>query len=220
MKRNTSTKDFDDASGTLDERLQGALAKLSLAARHDYRTQARDAGLSAVQAQILTLLVQDGPMEVGQLAARLALTPATVSDSVSALERRGLVVREPVPRDRRRVRVKPTARGKRTGRTLASWPELFQQGIADLSQAEKELLLRVVIRMILSLLAKGVIQQARMCVNCTYFRPDVHDDAERPHHCALADVPLGLASLRLDCPDHEEGPAPSEALRQLFGSAL
>lgn len=215
MKRHRSSKAFDEASGTLDERLRGALAKLSLAARHDYRRQATDEGLSAVQAQALSLLTRDGAVEMGELASRLALTPATVSDSVAALERRGLVRREPVVQDRRRVRVRPTPRGKRVGRALASWPELFQQGIAGLSQVEKELFLRVMIRMILSLLAKGAIQQARMCVTCTYFRPHAHGDAERPHHCALVDVPLGPASLRLDCPDHEEGPSPSETFAQL-----
>ncbi|RMG14366.1 MAG: MarR family transcriptional regulator [Deltaproteobacteria bacterium] len=215
MGRPPSRKDFDEASGTLDERLQGALAKLSLAARHDFRRQATGEGLSAVQAQVLTVLARDGAMEMGQLASRLSLTPATVSDSVAALERRGLLRREPVPSDRRRVRVKPTVRGKQLGESLASWPEIFQQGIEDLSPEEKALLLRVMMRMILSFLAKGVIQEARMCVTCTYFRPHVHEDAERPHHCALVDLPLGLDSVRLDCPDHEQQVSPSEALDRL-----
>ncbi|GAB4137389.1 MAG: MarR family transcriptional regulator [Planctomycetota bacterium] len=215
MKRHRPSDDFEKASGTLDERLQGALAKLSLAARHDYRRKATDEGLSAVQAQALSLLTRDGAMEMGELASRLALTPATISDSVAALERHGLVRREPVADDRRRVRAIPTPRGKRIGRTVASWPELFQQGIGGLSPEEKEVFFRVMVRMILSLLAKGAIQQARMCVTCTYFRPHAHGDAERPHHCALVDVALGPASLRLDCPDHEEGPSPSEVLAQL-----
>lgn len=215
MKRRPSNQNFDDSSETLNERLWGAMAKLSLAAHLDYRRQATEEGLSAVQAQTLNILIRDGAIEMGELAASLALTPPTVSDSVAALERRGLVRREPVAQDRRRIRVKLTAQGKRAGRAFTSWPELFQPGIDSLSRAEKELFLRVMIRMILSLLAKGVIQQARMCVTCTYFRPHAHSDAARPHHCNLVDLPLGPNSLRLDCPDHIEGPSPSEVLGQL-----
>lgn len=211
MKRFGFAKAFEKTTGTLDERLRGALAKVSLAARHEYRRQAAAEGLSAVQAQVLGLLAYEGSMEIGALAARLALTPATVSDSVAALEHRNLVRRKPLPSDRRRVGVEATVRGERIGRTVASWAELFQDGIADLSPAEKKVLFRVMIRIILSLLEKGTIQQARMCVTCAYFRPHAHRDAARPHHCALVGIPLGPTSLRIECPDHEQGISPSEA---------
>lgn len=214
-KRNAQNSNFEKTTGTLEERLQGALAKLALAARHDYRKKASGAELSAVQAQILSLLSRDGAMEIGDLAKQLALTPATVSDSVAALERRRLVRREPSPEDRRQVRVIPAPAGKRLGRSLASWPEIFQQGLSGLSRSEKEVFFRVLVRMILSLLAEGTIQQAKMCVTCAYFRPDVHKSAEKPHHCALVNVPLGPVALRLDCPDHEEGRTASEALARL-----
>jgi hypothetical protein len=42
-----------------------------------------------------------------------------------------------------------------------------------------------------------------MCVTCRYFRPHVHSDPERPHHCAFVDAPFGDRALRLDCRDHE-----------------
>jgi DNA-binding MarR family transcriptional regulator len=210
-----SREDFEAASGTIEERLRGALAKLSLAAREDYRKQAKDEGLSALQAQTLSLLAREGPIEMGELSMRLGLTPPTVSDSVAALERRGLVRREPLFHDRRRVRAIATPRGKKIGRTFATWPEVFEEGIAGLSREEKEVFFRILVRMILSLLAKGVIEDARMCATCAYFRAHVHGDVDRPHHCALVDVPLGPASLRLDCPDHEKGRSPAEALFQI-----
>lgn len=214
-ERNTTPDAFEKASGTLDERLAAALAKLSLAARHQLRQRAAGEGLSVVQAQVLTRLGQEGPVEIGSLAARLALTPATVSDSVTALERRRLARRQTVPEDRRRVVVAATARGKRMGSALALWPELFHQSIARLSGTEKQVFYRVLTRMILSLLEQGVIQEARMCVTCAYFRPGVHADADRPHHCALVDVPLGPSTLRIDCPDHETGKAPAAAIENL-----
>jgi hypothetical protein len=41
-----------------------------------------------------------------------------------------------------------------------------------------------------------------MCATCVFFRPDVHDDPERPHHCAFVDAPFGDRQLRLDCDDY------------------
>ncbi len=217
MSHTEAVRDFEKASGSLEDRICGALAKLALAARHDYRRRASAEGLSAVQAQTLSLLAREGPMEMGRLASLLALTPATVSDSVAALEGRGLVRRKRASGDRRRVCVQATARGKRLGASMMLWPELFQSAVGGLAGAEKAVLFRVLAKMILTLLERGTIQQARICFTCAYFRPNVHESAIRPHHCALVDVPLGFASLRLDCPDHEAGLSAAEALEQLDG---
>jgi DNA-binding MarR family transcriptional regulator len=214
-KQDNAQSVFEKTSGTLDERIAAALAKLALAARHELRQRAADEGLSAVQAQVLTLLTREGSLEIGSLAVRLSLTPATVSDSVAALERHSLVQRHPVLKDRRCVRVVATPRGRGLGSSLALWPELFGQGIAQLSEAEKQIFYRVLNRMVLSLLERGVIQEARMCMTCVHFRPNVHEDPRRPHHCALVDVPLGLSTLRIDCPDHQGGRDPETAMEKL-----
>jgi len=57
--------------------------------------------------------------------------------------------------------------------------------------------------MIAALQEQGRIPVARMCPTCRFFRPNVHDDPERPHHCAFVDAPFGDRSVRIDCPDHE-----------------
>ena len=36
-----------------------------------------------------------------------------------------------------------------------------------------------------------------------YFRPRVHDDDQRPHHCALVDAAFGDRTIREDCPEHQ-----------------
>ncbi|MCP9971480.1 MarR family transcriptional regulator [Actinomadura madurae] len=51
----------------------------------------------------LIQLVLQGPMAVGVLARRMALSPATVSQLVGELERGGFVERRPDERDRRRM---------------------------------------------------------------------------------------------------------------------
>jgi DNA-binding MarR family transcriptional regulator len=53
-----------------------------------------------------------GPMTIGALAERLAVTQQAVSKSVADLERRGYVARSPDPDDARARRVTLTARGE------------------------------------------------------------------------------------------------------------
>ncbi len=202
---------FEQAAGPLEARLASGLAKIALAARHELFRAAAPHGLSPVQAQLLAALAAAGEpgAGVGELAARLGLTPATVSDSLAALERRRLVTRRRDRADGRRVLVRATRRGAGLGRTLALWPEFLAAAAAGLSAGEKAVLLRAVVRLVGDLLRRGVVQEARMCPTCEHFRPRVHDDPERPHHCALADQPFGDRAVRLDCPDHQ--PAEGEA---------
>jgi len=220
MNRCDRLLSFERISGPIDQRLANALAKIALAARHELRQIAAIRGLSAVQAQVLIHLSHEGPQEMCPLASRLALTPATVSDSVAALEQHHFVRRRPVPEDRRRIRVAATTKGKRIGRSLSLWPEFFQDGIAQFSQAEKQVFFRFLTRVILSLLEKGVIQKARMCVTCAHFQPCVRNDKNLPHHCALVDVPLGPATMRLDCLEHERAAATPAALMDKLNAWL
>lgn len=208
-------QEFEKETGSLEDRLSTALAKISLAARYKFQQLAAADGLSAVQAQILSLLSTDGSMLVGDLSKRLALTPATISDSITALERKKLVSRQPLVTDRRKILVKASRKGLRVGRSLSLWPELFAKTISQIPDCDKEAFFRVVIRIILSLLEQGIIQDSRMCVTCSYFRPNVHNDSSHPHHCALVDLPLALTSLRIDCPDHKVASSPTEVLHVL-----
>jgi hypothetical protein len=61
--------------------------------------------------------------------------------------------------------------------------------------------------MIGALQQRGEIPVSRMCPTCRFFRPHVHDDPVRPHHCAFVDAPFGDAQLRIECDDHEDAPA-------------
>jgi len=60
----------------------------------------------------LVTLVRSGPMRLGDLAAREAVAPPTLSRIVAALEDGGYVVRHPDPDDRRAVQVAATASGQ------------------------------------------------------------------------------------------------------------
>jgi DNA-binding MarR family transcriptional regulator len=86
--------------------------------------------LTTSQAQVLRMVILDGPQRIGALATALGVTMATASRTVDALVAAGLVRREPDPQDARAVRVMLTARGKREHRLRY---ERFVQALERLS---------------------------------------------------------------------------------------
>jgi DNA-binding MarR family transcriptional regulator len=72
------------------------------------------AGLSPSLISALVTIERKGPLTLGQLAALERVKPPSVTRMVAALERAGLVRREPDPVDRRVARLSLTADGKRT----------------------------------------------------------------------------------------------------------
>jgi DNA-binding MarR family transcriptional regulator len=193
---------FHEAAGEIDARIATALAKLALAGRHALGRRAAASSLSAIQSLVLERLARVGPTQVGELASQLAVTPPTVSDSVAALERKGLVTRRAMAEDARRVEVGLTPRGRKLASMQAEWPEVFAAAVAELRPEEKQVALRLLLRVIARLVEEGVVRDARMCVTCEHFRPHAHPGGAQPHHCALVDLPLSDEHLRVDCPDH------------------
>ena len=122
--------------------------RLHSAALHLMRRLRREddaSGLPAPQLSALSVIVFGGPLTLGALAAAEQVRPPTITKLVTALERDGLVVRETDPDDRRVVRVRATARGKRLlhdgrERRVAS----LAASLAALPAKEREALARVV----------------------------------------------------------------------------
>jgi DNA-binding MarR family transcriptional regulator len=78
-----------------------------------------------------------GPESPGELARRFDVSLPTVSKTAAALERRGWVVREPDPHDRRRVLIRITADGERVlADTHAKAEEHLAEAIDALSDEE------------------------------------------------------------------------------------
>jgi DNA-binding MarR family transcriptional regulator len=74
--------------------------------------------LSAPQVHTLLAMGHEGPLTMGELARRVAVTEKTTTGLVDRLERDGLVLRLRDGADRRVVRVKLTAQGARLARRL------------------------------------------------------------------------------------------------------
>jgi len=88
--------------------LRALIAALSASAR----TVERRTGVTNAQLFLLLQLSSEGPLGIGELAARAHTQPSTVSIVVSRLERAGLVTKGRVAEDRRSVLVDVTKKGR------------------------------------------------------------------------------------------------------------
>jgi DNA-binding MarR family transcriptional regulator len=118
---NRSAQSASDTSKALQPRTQAGLASsLRIAIgrlNRRIRNEREDDSLSLNQLSALGVLERQGPLPVGELAARERVRPPSMTRTVSALEELGLVVREPHPVDRRLAVVRITEAGQ--GRTAA-----------------------------------------------------------------------------------------------------
>ncbi len=163
--------------------------------------------LSTAQIQTLVFLLfhDDHLARVGEIAREFMLTPATVSDAVSALDRKGLIEKVRSEQDRRSFVLRLTDEGKALAHDLATWAAPVEAGLKNIAEPEKVVVLDVLLKLIAGLQHQGVVQSTRMCLTCRYFGEKVHPDDDALHYCHLLEQPLPVRNLRIDCPEHEPG---------------
>jgi DNA-binding MarR family transcriptional regulator len=185
----------------LDAKLVGALDRAGHALEAELRRRARGAGLTATQARVLLRLSAE-PAErrrVGALAAEFDVRQPTVSDAVSALERKGLVCRRAARDDARAVNLELTERGRHVAAAITDWDERVRVSLRALAGERKEASLSLLLEFLADLNGQGVIAEARMCTTCRFFRRH----ADYPAYCRLLEIELQPADLRVDCPEHQ-----------------
>lgn len=190
----------------LGRRVAVGLAKVGIALKHRAWRDSGRRRLTPTQGQILVILRSFGSLRVSALADQLGVSTATVTDAIAALARKGLVRKTRSSSDGRTRLVALTPAGRRESVRAAGWADFLAEAVDSLSPPEQGVLLRVLVKLIRTLQDRGQIPVSRMCVTCRFFRPHVHSDPERPHHCAFVDAPFGDRHLRLECPDHAEAP--------------
>jgi len=116
MPRSRARQSPSGATVATADRLHSAAIRLLRRLRRSDATT----GLSAPRLSALSVVVFRGPITLSELAAAEQVRPPTITRLVQELERAGLLERLPDPTDRRVVRVRATAAGRRllaAGRT-------------------------------------------------------------------------------------------------------
>ena len=193
------------------------LVKLSMVLRQQAWQASGQRGLTPTQSQILALVAAQGPgVVVSAVSKALSVTKGTASEAISALERKGLIRKDPDAEDGRVVRLRVTQAGRKEARLSAVWPDLVVKAISGLPVAEQAGFLRGVIGLIRSLQEEGAISASRMCVDCRFFSPNQYPGQDRPHHCHYIGGAIADVDLRVDCNEME--PAEVELKPQLLAA--
>jgi DNA-binding MarR family transcriptional regulator len=102
--------------------------------------------LTAAELSMLLRLGQDGPCGPAALAEAERVTPPVVCSTIGALERRGLVQRDPDPRDGRRILLSltPAGRTELTARRSALSRRVATALIDGFTPAERQQLIDAV----------------------------------------------------------------------------
>lgn len=108
----------------LEDQIVLALRRVTRAVALHSRALLRTSGLTGPQSLVLKAIGEKGSTSVGELARRVNLGQATMTDILLRLERKGLVTRIRAKEDRRRVMVDLTRDGKRLSKHT---PPLLQE---------------------------------------------------------------------------------------------
>ncbi len=108
----------------LSEQMLIALRRVMRAVDLHSRRLMQSHSLTGPQALILQAVATTGEITAGELAGRISLSQATVTDIVNRLEQRGLLTRERSESDRRKVLLRPTQAGMELN---AAAPPLLQE---------------------------------------------------------------------------------------------
>lgn len=153
-------------------------------------------GLNPAQAEALRYLARANRYSrtPAALAEFLGSTRGTVSQTLLALEAKGLIERQPNARDGRSVNLLLTAAGQDF---VTTDPSLSLAGAIGASGVDARLAndLEAALRMAL---AQRGGRAFGACFSCKHFRRDQHTDSA-PHHCALLNEPLSEPDSRAIC---------------------
>ena len=192
----------------INRKIVASLEKISEVFWVLLQSQAQGHGLSSTQLQLL-LFIKYHPAphqrKVAFMAKEFNVTKATISDSVKALEQKGLVQRITDTQDSRSFILSLTAKGLELAAATENFTMPLDNAVDSLSLEQKEYLLYSVFDLIYRLNQTGIISTQRMCYNCHYYSGDRRKD----HFCNLVKQPLQVGDLRLECGEYTK---PHEAV--------
>jgi DNA-binding MarR family transcriptional regulator len=135
------------------------------------------------------------------LADYLGSTRGTVSQTLIALEQKGLAARHASRRDGRSVELALTRRGEAT---LKDDPlQQLARDIAAGTGNSAGALLAALQAILSATVARNQGRAFGVCHSCRHFRRNVKPGAASPHHCSLLDEPLSDAESQAICQEQE-----------------
>lgn len=188
-----------NADAELDRKVLAAVERLGRALRAARQHVATRHELSLLGISVIETLADGRARRVGDLAAELDVSQPTVSDAVTTLDKRRLILRDRDPKDLRSSLVTLTNDGHSVATDIATELRPVLAAEAGTSD-ERATTLRVLLGEIARLQTAGIITVNRSCLTCRHYQPPATRTRAR---CLLLDTALRDEDLRVDCPEHE-----------------
>jgi DNA-binding MarR family transcriptional regulator len=135
------------------------------------------------------------------LAEFLGSTRGTVSQTLIALERKGLIARRPNPRDRRAIALELTPEGRAA--VERGEPPSIEKAVRGLSDANQAILAGFLTEVLATAQRLNGFRAFGMCGTCIHFQRDGSGRvAGGPHLCGLTREPLSNPDSLLICREH------------------
>ncbi len=133
------------------------------------------------------------------LTAYLGMTKGTVSQTVSALEKKGFIEKATGDADRRQVLIEVTAKGEKLLRRDPL--ENLSASLSKLPASQRQELKEGLGDFLRATLRQRKGRPFGACKTCRYFQKNASGGA--PHKCGLLDEPLSVADSEMICVEHE-----------------
>lgn len=175
----------------------------SLVRAQSWRTDATPS-LPPTQAAVVRMLAGvSESLRGGQIAERLGVSAASLSDSLKTLEAKGWIRRVPDPQDGRASRVRLSAKGRSLAQRLNHPERGMSALLQDLDDTDVGQLLRITQLLVAQAQQQGLATGLRTCLGCRFFQPYASGDAQRPHVCGFLQQAFGDPDLRVQCAEQE-----------------
>ena len=187
-------------------RIADGLDKIAKVIRQQAWGEAWGRGLTPTQGQVLLSLIRhpEKRKTLPEIAADLGVSKVTACLTIQVLARKRLVRKERRRRVLDKLYVSLTPKGAEAAAQASQWTDLLVPIIQTLPLAQQVELHRALVRLIVTLQERKEIAVSQMCVTCHYFRANVHDNQNAPHHCELVGAPFGDGQIRLNCQEHQK----------------
>ncbi|MBW2419164.1 MAG: MarR family transcriptional regulator [Deltaproteobacteria bacterium] len=130
------------------QRVDSTIMAMARAIRQAYELRMTKLELNLSQASLLAFVDEWGPRTQTQIAEGLGLGRAGTGSVVDALERRGLVERQPDARDRRVWRVAATQQGRDMVKPVLEIDQVLRRELrAGISREERQQLAQLLLRL-------------------------------------------------------------------------
>lgn len=182
-----------------DLKIVAAFERISQVVRTLSWKTGKELRLNPIQSQVLVFLSHHDKevSKISDLAKEFNISKASISDTISSLERKRLIQKAYTNEDARNINIELTDEGRQAAAQAALYSHALIAAVNKLYPGDKQQLFSILADVIFDLHTSGIVPVQRMCRTCLHY--DKHGEA---HYCRLLARSLHAEQLQIDCADH------------------